>query len=100
MGKRLPSTPRSKVRAALRKLSLRSRERSAALKRDHYICQVCGVKQSKRKGHEVQVECHHRDKEILWDVLIDTVYEMLLVHPDSWITLCKDCHKKEHNEKG
>jgi hypothetical protein len=32
MGKKLPYTPRSKVRAALRQLWLRSRERAAALK--------------------------------------------------------------------
>lgn len=94
MGKRLASTPRSKVREALRRLSLRSRERQAALKRDHYTCQVCGAKQSKAKGREVAVEVHHR-KPVLWDVLIDQVYEMLLCHPDDMVTLCKECHQRE-----
>jgi hypothetical protein len=42
----------------------------------------------------VSVEAHHT-KGILWDVLIDQVYEMLLCHPDDMITLCKDCHHKE-----
>jgi 5-methylcytosine-specific restriction endonuclease McrA len=94
MGKRSLSTPRSQVRVALRRLSLRSRERQSALKRDHYTCQVCGVKQSKAKGREVAVEVHHR-KGVLWDVLIDIVYEMLLCHPDDMVTLCKKCHEAE-----
>lgn len=94
MGKRLESTPRSKVREALRRLSLRSRERAAALRRDHYTCQICGKKQSRAKGREVYVEVHHK-RGVLWDVLIDIVYEMLLCHPDDLVTLCKDCHQRE-----
>ncbi len=98
MGKRSLSTPRSAVRVALRRLSLRSRERAAALKRDHYTCQQCGVKQSKAKGREVEVVVHHKNG-ILWDVLIDQVYEMLLCHPDDMITLCKECHQMGEDEK-
>ena len=52
MGKKLPTTPRSRVRSALRKLWLSSRERSAALKREEYCCEVCSVKQSTAKGRE------------------------------------------------
>lgn len=92
--KRSERTPRSQIRQALRRLSLRSRERAACLKRDRYTCQRCGAKQSRAKGREVYVEAHHT-KGILWDVLVDSVYEMLLCHPDDMITLCKECHAKE-----
>jgi predicted HNH restriction endonuclease len=94
MGKRLASTPRSKVRQALRMLSLRSRERAAALKRDHYTCQKCGVKQSKSKGKEQKVESHHKQGIGNWERVIDVVYEEILVAPDLWETLCPECHDK------
>ena len=94
MGKRLPTTPRSRVRACLRQLWLRSRERAAARKRDGYTCQMhgCGKKQSRAKGKEVYVEVHHIDG-IQWEKLIDLVYEMLLCDPKDLITVCEDCHK-------
>ncbi len=94
MGKRSERTTRGAVKAALRKLSLRSRERNAAIRRDKYTCQICGVKKSVAKGREVQVEVHHK-KGVQWEVLVDIVYEMLLCHPDDMITLCKACHEKE-----
>jgi 5-methylcytosine-specific restriction endonuclease McrA len=95
MGKRSEGTPRSKVRQALRQLFLRSRERASAIKRDKYTCQACGVKQSKAKGKEVAVECHHV-RPIDWNALLDYVYASgLLCHPDGMQTLCKECHKKE-----
>ncbi len=74
MSKRLPNTPRSTVRAALRQLWLRSRERAAALKRDQYTCQVCGRKQSKAKGKEFDVQVHHKDGIGNWEQVIDSVY--------------------------
>lgn len=92
--KRSERTTRSQIRQALRRLSLRSRERAACLKRDGYRCRRCGAKQSRKKGAEVYVEAHHT-KGVLWDVLIDQVYEMLLCHPDDMVTLCKSCHEKE-----
>ena len=97
MGKKLPNTPRSRVRAALRQLWLRSRERASALKRDKYCCQKCGIKQSRAKGKEVYVEVHHKEL-IDWEALIDLVYERLLVNPEKLTTFCPDCHKKEHKE--
>ena len=60
MGKRLLITPNSKIKASLRQLFLRSRERAAAIKRDGYTCQVCGAKQSRAQGREVYVEVHHK----------------------------------------
>lgn len=93
MGKRLPTTPRSKVRAALRQLWLRSRERAAAIKRDKYTCRKCNRKQSKAKGKEFKVEVHHING-VKWERLIDGVYEMLLCDPSLLITFCEDCHNK------
>jgi len=96
MGKRLPTTPRSKVRAALRQLWLRSRERAAALKASGYCCEECGVKQSRRKGQEVKVQVHHIDEIVNWDALIDYVYRHLLCSPDRLEVMCEECHRKLH----
>jgi len=94
MGKRLPYTPRSRVRAALRKLFLRSRERAKCLKDAKYSCAYCGVKQSKAEGREVKVEVHHLNP-IVWERMIDMVYETLLCDAKEMQCLCKACHKKE-----
>jgi 5-methylcytosine-specific restriction endonuclease McrA len=93
LGKKKLSTPRSKVKAALRLLWLRSRERAAAIKRDGYTCQCCGKKQSRAKGKEVYVEVHHLSG-IKWDYLLNEVFRVLLVDPERLQTLCKDCHKE------
>jgi len=93
MGKRLPYTPNSQIRSALRQLFLRSRERLSALKRDGYRCTKCGAKQSRAKGREVYVQVHHVDA-IDWGGLIDDIRQRLLAPP--MITLCKSCHDKEH----
>jgi len=89
---RKPTTPRSQVRSALRRLWLRSRERQAALKRDRYTCQECGVKQSKAKGREVAIEVDHLDG-IEWETMLDYIYRHLLVSPDKLETLCKIDHE-------
>lgn len=99
MGNRLPNTPRSKIRAALRQLWLRSRERSSAIKRDKYTCQKCLRKQSKAKGKEFDVIVHHLDG-IDWDGLIDLVALRLLQTPDRLQTLCLECHEKETKGHG
>ena len=88
-------TLRSTIRSYFRQMFLRSRERAAALKRDNYTCQVCNKKQSTAKGKEVKVQVHHRDG-VKIDELTDLVYTWLLHHPDRLITLCKECHDKEH----
>lgn len=93
--KNLQKTPRSRVKDALRRLWLRSRERAYAVKRDGYACQKCGIKQSKAKGKEVVIECHHVKGVGNWERLIDMVYEYLLTSPDDLQTLCKDCHKHD-----
>ncbi len=95
MGKRLPNTPRSKVRAAIRQLWLRSRERAAALKAAKYCCDKCGVKQSKAKGKEQKIEVHHCDS-ISWESVIDAIFREILCGSEHLRVLCPDCHKKEH----
>ena len=91
--KKQPSTPRSRVRSAIRQLWLRSRERAAVLKRDGYCCQECGVHQSTAKGKEQKLEVHHLDG-IEWDMVIDYIFRHVLVSPDKMETVCYKCHKK------
>lgn len=98
MGKRLPTTPRSRVRASLRQLWLRSRERAAALKRDGYRCQGCQRKQSRSKEAPFSVEVHHIDG-VEWEKAIDSVYEFLLCSPDRLTTLCRNCHDEREAAK-
>ena len=89
-----PITPKSRVRACLRQLWLRSRERAAALKRDDYTCQDCGKKKSTRKGQVIKVEVHHLD-QIDWSRIEEYIYRHLLVDPKKLIVLCKECHLEE-----
>lgn len=91
-------TPRSKVRQALRQLSLRSRERAAALKRDKYTCQKCGVKQSKAKGKEISVEVHHKRGIGNWEAVIDMIYKEILCDPQFMEVLCAECHDLHKEE--
>jgi len=95
MGKKLPSTPRSRVRAVLRQLWLRSRERNAAIKREGGCCEGCGGKQSTAKGKEFKVEVHHLNG-IEWEQMIDYVYRHLLCDPKHLQVMCPECHEKEH----
>lgn len=96
MGKKLLTTPRSRVRAALRQLFLRSRERAAALKREQNTCQKCHRKASKAKGKEFDVQVHHLEGIGNWELIIDLVFKELLCHPDMLEVLCKACHGEEH----
>jgi 5-methylcytosine-specific restriction endonuclease McrA len=95
MGKRKTTTPKSKVRNALRQLWLRSRERATALKNANYCCERCGIKQSAAKGMEVKLQVHHKNG-IDWDGLIELVIERLLPDPEELEATCKPCHDKEH----
>ena len=96
--KKKPNTPRSRVKGALRRLWLYSRERDAAIKRDGYTCQNCHRKQSKAKGKEFKVEVHHR-AGIDWDGVVDIIIDRVLKHPDELETLCKQCHEKIHEKE-
>jgi 5-methylcytosine-specific restriction endonuclease McrA len=95
MGRRLPTTPRSRVTNMLRQLWLRSRERAAAIKRDRYTCQTCGVKQSKAVGREVAVQVHHIEG-IDWDGVVDIIVERVLQDPARLRTECVACHEAKH----
>jgi len=96
---KLPYTPNSQIKNALRKMWLRSRERQRALKNSGYCCVKCGIKQSRAKGREVYIEVHHEDG-IDWDGLIDLLRERLLQTPDKLMPLCTDCHEDvdEHRQ--
>jgi len=96
MGKKLSSTPKSRVRAALRQCWLRSRERAAALKRSGNSCECCGKKQSVAKGKEVKLEVHHNSGIPNWDHILDVVYRHLLCDPKHLTVMCKECHEEEH----
>ncbi len=98
--RKLPTTPRSRVRAALRQLYLRSRERAARLKLAGNSCERCGVKASKAKGREVGVQVHHREGIAQWEKIIDLIFEQLLVDPSLLEVVCVDCHKAEHGKEG
>jgi len=91
--KKLLTTPRSRVRSAIRQLWLRSRERAAALKRDNYTCQTCGKKQCTTKGREQKVEVHHCHGVAKWDKIIDMIFTEILCDPYHLETICPDCHK-------
>lgn len=95
MGKKLPSTPRSRVRSSIRQLWLRSRERAAAIKRESNTCECCGAKGSTAKGREVSIEVHHLDG-VEWDRIIDYIFRHVLVDPSKLMVMCKDCHDEEH----
>lgn len=90
-----PITPRSKVKNALRKLWLYSRERRKVIKDHDNRCVRCGVKGSVAKGREVKIEVHH-EPPIDWDGILDLIYDRILNPPQ--IPLCKQCHAEEHNE--
>jgi hypothetical protein len=89
------------VRAALRQLFLRSRERAAALKAAKNCCAKCGAKASKKQGHEVKVQVHHLQGIGNWDKIIGLIFEELLCDPKYLQVLCVACHdvETEHQRK-
>lgn len=95
MGKKLPNTPRSRIRSALRQVWLRSRERNAAIKRTKNTCEHCGVKGTTAKGKEVKIQVHHANL-IDWDGIIDLIVQRILEQP--YIVLCENCHEAMHKK--
>ncbi len=101
MGKRLPNTPRSRIKASLRKLSLRSRERAAAIKAANNTCERCHRKGSVAKGRVVKIEAHHKTGVLNWDEIYKVLYKYLLCKPDQFEILCKECHANhDHSQQG
>lgn len=95
--KKLPYTPNTRIKSALRMLFMRSRERANTLKKANYCCERCGIKQSKAKGKEVKVEVHHKHMIQNWSKLYEAIREYLL-NEDDLEVLCKSCHDKEHKK--
>ena len=79
----------------LRQIFLKSNERAEALKRDRYTCQICGKKQSTKKGQECKVNVHHTQGIDVWDDIIELIYKELLCDASQLQVLCVDCHKRE-----
>lgn len=96
MARKLPHTPKTRVRQALRQLWLCSRERAAALKRENSTCQMCHRKASTARGKEFKVEVHHKEGVLNWDEIFDVVYRYLLCNESELEVLCKECHGKAH----
>jgi len=94
MGRKLPHTPVSQIKGSVRNLTLRCRERQAALKAASRTCS-CGAKHSVAKGREVKVEAHHR-RPPNWERVIAAIREELLPPPEQWEILCEACHDKRH----
>jgi hypothetical protein len=96
MGKKKTSTPRSRVKNALRMVWLRSRERAAVIKAQDHTCRHCGKRESKAKGREIKIQVHHLGG-IDWDGIVDLIFERML-WPDvtRYEVLCVECHAKEH----
>ena len=89
-----PTTPRSRVKNALRMVWMRSRERNAALKREQHTCQECHRKASMAKGKEFKVYVHHI-KGIDWNGITDLIFERVLQTPADYEVLCEECHGKK-----
>lgn len=96
--KKLPTTPRARVKHALRQVWLRSRERQAAVKREQNTCERCKAKGSVAKGREIKIHVHHRNG-INWDGIVDLVFERILVDPSELEVLCKECHTKDESHR-
>jgi len=99
MAKKDPTrTPNSTIRATLRQLTLRSRERATVLKECGYTCTCCNRKRSTAKviddDKQVRDIAVHHDPQIDWEGLIELIRARLLDAPQT--VLCKDCHDKEH----
>jgi len=95
--KRLPYTPTSVIKNALRRLWLHSREHSAALKLAGYRCAMCGVKQSRAKNKKQTIEIHHIPG-VDWDGIIRLIRVHLLMDTQHLKALCPECHKKVHGK--
>ncbi len=78
MGKKLPHTPSSIIRNALRRLWL------------------CGRKGSVAKGKECKIHVHHARRRPGWEEVEMAIRYHVLQTPDDLVCLCADCHKEAH----
>lgn len=99
MSKKLPYTPNTLIKHALRNIFLRSRERTASIKANGGCCAECGRKQSAAKGREVKLEVHHKNRVTNWNRIYEVIREELLCDPSELVPMCKECHVKHHEEE-
>jgi hypothetical protein len=92
--KKLPITPNTIIKNALRRVWLYSRERRAAIIAQRNTCRECRSIGSVAKGKECKIEVHHK-VEINWDRVFKVIREEILVAVGLLEVLCKECHKKE-----
>ena len=97
MPKKLTHSSDAFLSSAIRRyIWLKSRERSLALQRTGYCCEVCGVKQSRAKGREVKVEVHH-ERLIGWARIFKVLREELF--SCKLEVLCEKHHDERHGKK-
>lgn len=96
--RRLPVTPNSQIRAALRMLSLRCREIAQAKKEQNNTCQICGRKGSVSKDHPCKTNMHHRNG-IRWAEMLACIRKELLQTPADYVCMCDTCHIKHHKDE-
>lgn len=94
MKKNTSKTTDSRIKSALRRLWLYSRERSTALKTAKYTCECCG----KKKSTVVKLNVHHTN-EIDWKKIYKYLRQKLLCNPKQLEVLCVECHKEHHYGK-
>ena len=95
--KDMTTSTRSSVRAGMRRMWLRSRERGTAMKLAKRACSCCGAKQIVATP-DVRLEVHHT-KGIDWEDMIDMFFERVLQRPEDYTVLCKVCHLAEHEKE-
>ena len=86
MARKQAHTPNSKITSPLRRLSLYSRERAAAIKRAGGKCEYCGKK--------AKLEAHHQ-RPIGWGRILRVLREELFVKPELIDCICRECHEVE-----
>lgn len=94
--KKTKLTTDGRIKAALRRLWMYSTERSIALKREEYCCEICGVKQSVAKANPVKVHVHHKTM-IDWKKIYKYLRKTLLCDSSELQVLCIPCHKEVHD---
>lgn len=92
VSRKKPNTPRGRVKSVLRRLFFKSRERSAAIRREKGCCERCGA--SPKLDKEVKIEVHHK-KGVKWEQMLNMLYKELLCNPEELEVLCSKCHEIE-----
>ncbi len=86
-----------KIIAAIRALRQYEYWRSVVIKRDNSTCQRCGSRQNLVAHHTVLISLIVKEHNI--SSAEDAIRCDMLWDTSIGVTLCKDCHRKEHNYK-